>query len=41
MFKDDDEDDNLEAALEVVAKHVKKEYARRTCPTKMSREVIT
>ena len=39
MLKDDDEDNNLEAALDVVATHIKKEYARQTCPTKIFRYI--
>jgi len=39
MLKKDCEDDKLEAALDMVATYIKEEYARRTWPTKMSREV--
>ena len=43
MTKDDKEDDNLEAALDVVAKRIKKEcseiaYQRHTYNTKISKE---
>ena len=37
MLKDDDDDDNLEATLGVVATRIEKEYARQTCQTKISR----
>ena len=44
MTKDDEEDDNLEAALDVVAKRIKKEcseiaYQRHTYSTKISKEL--
>lgn len=44
MIKDENEDDNLEAALDLVAKHVKKEcselkYHHQTYSTKISKEI--
>ena len=44
MIKEDSEDDNLEAVVEVVIKHIKKyslvvAYNRRTNPTKISKEI--
>ena len=44
MIKDDDEDDNLEAALDVVATYIKKEcsvmdYKNQTCHTNTSKEI--
>ena len=44
MIKDNDEEGNLEAALNVVAKHIRKEcsdmeYQRRTYSTKISKDI--
>ena len=44
MIKDDDEDDNLETALDVVATHIKKEcsmedYTHQTYHTNASKEI--
>ena len=44
MIKDNDEEDNLDAALNVVAKHIRKEcanmeYQRRTYSTKISKDI--
>ena len=44
MIKDDDEDDNLETALDVVATHIKKEcsmkdYKHQTYHTNTSKEI--
>ena len=46
MLKDDDEDENLEAVLDVLATHIKKEYdmlvghAQRNCPEKLLHKCV-
>ena len=40
MLKDDDVNDNLEAALDMVATHIKKEYALRTCQRKSPERLL-